>query len=73
MVNLVTENCLISDLNTILTPALFARMNEDRLRELASESEDVREQRAVLQHEISILMEGLRKCRRPRSPQRRDE
>ncbi|KAJ3579793.1 hypothetical protein NPX13_g774 [Xylaria arbuscula] len=72
VVNLVAENCLVSDLNTILTPSLFGRMSEDRLRELASESEEVRAQRAVLQHEIDILMEGLKKCRQSRTLQRRD-
>ncbi|KAI0520771.1 hypothetical protein F5B22DRAFT_644515 [Xylaria bambusicola] len=67
VVNLVAENCLISDLHSILIPSLFVRMDEDRLKELASESEDIRVQKATLQHKISILREGLLKCRHSRT------
>ncbi|KAI0970580.1 P-loop containing nucleoside triphosphate hydrolase protein [Xylaria arbuscula] len=70
VVNLAAENCLISDLHTILTPSMVVRMNEDLLVELASESEGVQVKRRVLQHEAEILREGLSKCRRSRPPQR---
>ncbi|KAI1422314.1 P-loop containing nucleoside triphosphate hydrolase protein [Xylaria sp. FL1777] len=70
VVNLVAENCLISDLHTILTPSIVGQMSKDRLIELASESEDIREKRQVLQHEIDILREGLTKCRLSRPLQR---
>ncbi|KAI1746424.1 P-loop containing nucleoside triphosphate hydrolase protein [Xylaria scruposa] len=66
VVNLVAENCLVSDLHTILTPSMVVRLNEERLKELASESDEVRGKRRALQHEISILREGLMKCRRSR-------
>ncbi|KAI1348692.1 P-loop containing nucleoside triphosphate hydrolase protein [Xylaria sp. FL0043] len=66
VVNLGAENSLISDLHTILTPAIVAEMDDDRLRELASESEDVREKRQALQRDIDILKKGLNECRKSR-------
>ncbi|TRX93943.1 hypothetical protein FHL15_005021 [Xylaria flabelliformis] len=71
VVNLVAENCLVSDLHTILTPSIVVRLNEERLKELASESDEVRGKRKTLQHEIGILREGLMKCRRSRPRQGR--
>ncbi len=70
MVNLAVENCLISDLPTILTPSTVIRMSEERLKELASESEDVQAERKVLQYEVSILRAGLRKCQQFRPHER---
>ncbi|KAJ2997100.1 hypothetical protein NUW58_g767 [Xylaria curta] len=70
VVNLAVENCLISDLHTILTPSMVVRMTEKRLRELASESEDIRTKRQSIQHEIKILRSGLNKCQQSRPPQR---
>lgn len=37
-------------------------MSKEQLEELASESEEVREERQMLQEETKILAEGLRKC-----------
>ena len=56
------ENCLISDLSGILTSTMVIRMSEERLQELASESDEVRSEREVLQHEIELLRKGLSKC-----------
>ena len=70
VVNLAVENCLISDLPTILTPSKVVRMDEERLIDLASESDDVQEDRQVLQHEAKILREGLKKCQKSRLHER---
>ena len=70
VVNLAVENCLISDLPTILTPSAVARMDQERLIELASESEDVQAERLELQHQADILREGLKKCQRSRLHER---
>ncbi|KAK9785996.1 putative P-loop containing nucleoside triphosphate hydrolase protein [Seiridium cardinale] len=70
VVSLAVENCLISDLHTILTPSVVIRMSEERLRELASESEDVQVERQALQHEVNILRSGLRKCQQSRPHER---
>lgn len=68
--NLATENCLISELPKILTPKIVIHMDEERVRDLASESEDVQTERHQLQHEIKILSEGLKKCQRFRPHER---
>lgn len=70
VVNLAVESCLISDLPTIMTPSMVIRMDEERLKELASESEDVQLERNVLQREVKILREGLKKCRMARLHER---
>lgn len=70
VVNLAVENCLISDLPTILTPSMVIRMDQERLFELASESEEVQAARRELQREANILREGLEKCQRSRLHER---
>ncbi|KAI1757990.1 P-loop containing nucleoside triphosphate hydrolase protein [Xylaria castorea] len=70
VVNLAVENCLISDLHTILTPQMVFRMSEERLKELASESEAVQSKRQALQHEVNMLRSGLRKCQQSRPHER---
>ncbi|TGJ86876.1 hypothetical protein E0Z10_g1904 [Xylaria hypoxylon] len=70
VVNLAAENCLISDLHTILTPSMVVRMKEERLKELASESEDVQGKRQALRHQIDILRSGLRICQQARHHER---
>lgn len=70
VVNLAVENCLISDLPTILTPSMVIRMSEDELKHLVSESEEVQAERLRLQHEVKILGEGLKKCQKSRLHER---
>jgi hypothetical protein len=70
VINLAVENCLISDLPTILTPSTVIRMSEERLKELASESEEVQLERQTLLHEVKILRSGLEKCQRSRQHER---
>ena len=69
-INLVVENCLVCELSNILTPMMVMRMGEDRLKELASESEHVLEERETLRHEIDILRKGLKKCQKSRLHER---
>lgn len=64
VINLAVENCLISELPSILTPLGVVRMDEAQLKELTSESEDIQTKRQELQQEIRILSEGLKKCQR---------
>ncbi|KAI1809461.1 P-loop containing nucleoside triphosphate hydrolase protein [Poronia punctata] len=66
VVCLAAGNCLISDLYNILTPAMVVRMDEQRLRELASESVSIGDRRQALQREINILQLGLERCDRHR-------
>ncbi|KAI1873115.1 uncharacterized protein JN550_003368 [Neoarthrinium moseri] len=70
MVNLAVENCLISDLQNILTPSMVMQMSNERLEMLASESEAVQAERYTLQHEVNILTSGLRECTQCRPHQR---
>lgn len=70
VVNLAVENCLISDLSTIFTPLTVVRMDQERLIELASESDFVQAERLELQHEANILRGGLEKCQRSRLHER---
>ena len=60
--NLVVENCLISELSEILTPAKVTQMSDENVRELASESEEVQIKRRELEDEIDILRQGLENC-----------
>ncbi len=46
-------------------------MTDQRLRELASESDDVQAMRKTLQHEVDILRKGLEKV--PETPARPQE
>ncbi|GAB1315413.1 hypothetical protein MFIFM68171_05623 [Madurella fahalii] len=64
VINLAVESCLVCDIPTILTPRKVNAMSADRMKELASESEEVQRQRLDLQNEVRILTEGLRKCQR---------
>lgn len=70
VINLVIENCLLTDLPKILTPRKVDRMSEDTLKELALESEEVRTEREILQKETKLLRDGLRKCQRNRPRER---
>ena len=59
---MVVENCLISELSEILTPAKVTQMSDENVRELASESEEVQIKRRELEDEIDILRQGLENC-----------
>ncbi|KAK8029433.1 hypothetical protein PG993_010724 [Apiospora rasikravindrae] len=63
---LAVENCLIEELPSIFTTDMVNQMDDAELNRLASESEEVREERAQLQKEHDALKEGLRSCNRYR-------
>lgn len=63
-INLAIENCLICDIPGILTPRMVVGMPEERLKQLASESEEIIIQRKTLNEEIEALRQGLIKCQR---------
>ncbi|KAK2018669.1 hypothetical protein LZ32DRAFT_653958 [Colletotrichum eremochloae] len=64
LINLAIESCLIQDLPAIFTPRLVNRMDDERLMELAAESEKVRKHRSQLRDDIKLLNQGLEQCRR---------
>ncbi|CAM1510890.1 Fc.00g084030.m01.CDS01 [Cosmosporella sp. VM-42] len=68
VMNLALEGCLIYDIPELLTPMTVHSMSQERLIELASESDDVKSRRQKLQEDVKILQEGLKLCRqyRPR-------
>lgn len=64
VINLAIENCLLCDIPGILTPRMVNRMTEERLTQLASESEEIIAQRKKLNEEIVALRQGLIKCQK---------
>ncbi|KAJ9138988.1 Interferon-induced GTP-binding protein Mx3 [Coniochaeta hoffmannii] len=63
VINLAIENCIVCDIPNILTTTEVGGMKEDRLKALASESEEVQAQRIMLQEQVDILRHGLQKCK----------
>jgi hypothetical protein len=63
IINLVVERCLITQVSKILTPALVGEMDDDKLRSLAAESEDIRWERKRLETQTTMLRDGLKLCR----------
>ncbi|KAK8053611.1 hypothetical protein PG996_012912 [Apiospora saccharicola] len=63
---LAIENCLIQELPSIFTTEMVNQMDDTELDRLASESEDVKEERAQLQKEHDALKGGLKSCNRYR-------
>ncbi|KAK6208506.1 interferon-induced GTP-binding protein Mx [Colletotrichum tabaci] len=64
LTNLAIESCLIQELPGIFTARLVNDMDNDKLAELAAETEETREHRALLREEIKQLTQGLEQCRR---------
>ncbi|RAR10057.1 P-loop containing nucleoside triphosphate hydrolase protein [Stemphylium lycopersici] len=52
------ENCLIKNLSTIFSPTLIANMDDELLRAIASESEEIRDERASLREKLCVLEAG---------------
>jgi hypothetical protein len=55
---LAVENCLIKNLPAIFSPTLTADMDDEQLRAIASESEEIRSERASLEQKLSVLESG---------------
>lgn len=66
VINLAVENCLIDDIPSILTPTAVSQMNEETLRDLASESDEILSKREFLQEQARLLREGLQVCQHHR-------
>lgn len=66
VINLAIENCLLCDIPGILTPRVVNAMPEERVKQLASESEEITSQRNTLLEEIEALHKGLIKCQQHR-------
>ena len=73
VINLAVESCLVCDLPEILTPKKVDRMAEENLRDLAAESEAIQCEREMLQSQVKMLRDGLRKCQqaKPRESTRK--
>ncbi|EEY22321.1 interferon-induced GTP-binding protein Mx [Verticillium alfalfae VaMs.102] len=63
---LALESCLITRLPDILTPGRVNRMEDERVEELALESEDVLAERKMVQTQADLLKNALAICRRHR-------
>lgn len=68
VINLAVESCLVCNIPDILSPGKVYRMNEDELKRLAAESEEIQVERVILKDQIDVLKRGLNVCRssRPR-------
>ncbi|KAM0271166.1 hypothetical protein ACHAQH_009148 [Verticillium albo-atrum] len=63
---LALESCLITRLPEILTPSKVNRMEDDKVEDLALESEDVLSEREMFQTQANLLKSALEICRRHR-------
>ncbi|KAM0326699.1 hypothetical protein ACHAQA_006570 [Verticillium albo-atrum] len=63
---LALESCLVSRVPDILTPSKVNRMDDERVEDLALESEDVLSERKMLQTQADLLKNALNICRRYR-------
>ncbi|KAF2277447.1 uncharacterized protein EI97DRAFT_375109 [Westerdykella ornata] len=61
---LAVENCLIADLAEIFSPKTVSEMNEDLLRLIASESDEIRAERIKTEKTLARLKEGKRELER---------
>lgn len=64
VINLAIESCLISEIPNILTPTLVSRLSDDRVAEMAAESEATQLRRRYLEEDIETLHQGLAEYRR---------
>ncbi|CEJ93631.1 hypothetical protein VHEMI09208 [[Torrubiella] hemipterigena] len=69
IINLAVERCLVYDLPNLFSPLKVGQLTDEKIMELAAESQDAQAQRAQLTQEVATLRKGLEKCRRwrPRS------
>ncbi|OAA63418.1 Dynamin, GTPase domain protein [Niveomyces insectorum RCEF 264] len=63
---LAVENCLMTELPSMLTSAMVYDMDEDMLRTLAAESPSVAQDRLDAERDARVLAEGLRICKKYR-------
>ena len=70
VIHLAVESCLLRDIPEILSPSMVPGMSDERLTELASESDEIVALRAYLETDICKLTEGLKTCQRRSPPSR---
>ncbi|KAH7025370.1 putative dynamin GTPase [Macrophomina phaseolina] len=61
---LAVENCLIGKLADIFSPTVVALMDDETLSRLASETEDIKNEREVLKGRLKSLQQGARIIKR---------
>ncbi|KAB5535384.1 P-loop containing nucleoside triphosphate hydrolase protein [Coniochaeta sp. 2T2.1] len=64
IVILAIENCLVSELPSILDPSAVGRMEDIKIARLVTEQPDIREVREHLESEIALLRNSLNVCER---------
>lgn len=64
VISLAIENCLICDIDKILSPREVEQMGEAQLKQLAAESDDVHTFREELEHQVRDLRAGLQMCQK---------
>ncbi|KAF2468030.1 P-loop containing nucleoside triphosphate hydrolase protein [Lindgomyces ingoldianus] len=57
---LAIENCLVADLASIFIPSVVSAMNEEQLRTIGSESEEICTERNALKETLDALQSGKR-------------
>ncbi|KAK1252194.1 hypothetical protein MKX08_003381 [Trichoderma sp. CBMAI-0020] len=66
VINLVIENCLVSNLPDIFSTKIVTQMSDDMLRQVAEEAPKLRQERIKLEDEVEKLRLGLQECQRSR-------
>ncbi|KAJ6788407.1 hypothetical protein PWT90_04688 [Aphanocladium album] len=66
IINLTVESCLVRHIQFIFTPTGVGEMGDDRVKELAEESDEVRARRDDLAVDIAKLAEALKYCNKYR-------
>jgi uncharacterized coiled-coil DUF342 family protein len=66
VINLAVEHCLIYHISDIFTTGKVCEMSDDRLKQLAEESEELRQERESIHRHIKDLKEALDMIRRHR-------
>uniref|UniRef100_A0A8H7NGW8 GED domain-containing protein n=1 Tax=Bionectria ochroleuca TaxID=29856 RepID=A0A8H7NGW8_BIOOC len=64
VITLAVENCFVTDIPGIFTPMMVAKMTDEQLKELAQESEDVRDERESLNLDVGTLRDALNVCKK---------
>ena len=61
---LAIENCVLNNIEKLISPAAIAKMSDEELKLLASESPDVTRMRQQTLEKQTLLQEGLETCRK---------
>lgn len=64
IINLAVERSLVRHLPDIFSPSTVGQLTDEKIQELAAESEHTQAHRVQLTQEIATLRQGLEKCRK---------